>query len=230
MDCCHRLIISLPLNDQISKRMRSMNIIRHRRNIDKFLLWTCNMISIIFLCSFWSLSTVIAKALITTDYQALNLSLPTAPSELLFSPKQPVRSVNTSAGNRIDVQCNGTRFGYNPNLVDCQSAKSYIYPDLVQRTWKERYTPGLTEDGFPLPFRVMGGNMGVPKVLYAMDRLTLQTDKALCYFQPMLKDGHTVGQASVSQVRSAANTLILECAANPDSPQGGIATNIGLYS
>ncbi len=55
-----------------------------------------------------------------------------------------------------------------------------------------------------------------------------QTDKALCYFQPMLKAGHTVAHASVGQIRNAANALILECAANPDSPQGGIATNIGM--
>lgn len=58
--------------------------------------------------------------------------------------------------------------------------------------------------------------------------LTLLTDKALCYVQPMLKVGHTVARATFNQIRSAANSLVLECAANPESPQGGIATNIGM--
>lgn len=103
------------------------------------------------------MTLVAAKPLTTTDYQALNLTLPTAPSASLFSPNKPIVSVNTSSGNRLDVQCDGMRFGHNPNLVDCQSAKSYIYPDSEQRTWKERYTPGMIENDFPLPFRVMGG-------------------------------------------------------------------------
>ncbi len=44
----------------------------------------------------------------------------------------------------------------------------------------------------------------------------------------MLKVGHTVARATFNQIRSAANPLVLECAANPESPQGGIATNIGM--
>lgn len=58
----------------------------------------------------------------------------------------------------MSVQCDGARFGYSPNLRDCQSAMKYIHPDSEQRTWKERDTPGLTDDEFPLPYRVMGGN------------------------------------------------------------------------
>lgn len=61
-----------------------------------------------------------------------------------------------------------------------------------------------------------------------VNMLTLLTDRGLCYFQPMLKDGHKVAKATFSQIRSAANSLVLECAANPESPQGGIATNIGM--
>jgi len=112
---------------------------------------------------FWSIYAATAKPLTTKDYQALDLTLATTPSELLFSPTQPIISVNTSAGNRFTVQCNGSRFGYNPNLSDCQSAKGYIYPDSEQRTWKERHTPGQTELDFPLPFRGMGGIQSLPR-------------------------------------------------------------------
>lgn len=119
------------------------------------------MISMTLLWPLWSISPVAAKPLTTTDYQALDLTLPTAPSALLFTPDRPIRKVNTSMGNILNVQCDGARFGHNPNLVDCQSAKSYIYPDSEQRTWKERYTPGVIEGDFPLPFRGMGGEYTV---------------------------------------------------------------------
>lgn len=46
----------------------------------------------------------------------------------------------------------------------------------------------------------------------------------------MLTDGHTAARASLSQIRGAANILILQCAGNSESPQGGIATNIGIES
>ena len=123
------------------------------------------MILITFLWSLGSISLVAAKPLTTQDYQALDLTLPRVPSTLLFSADQPIRSVNTSTGDRLVIQCDGARFGYNANLRDCQSAQDYFYPDSEQRTWKERSTPGLTEDDFPLPFRVMGGTYRVSEGL-----------------------------------------------------------------
>lgn len=124
-----------------------------------------------FLWSLGSISVVAAKPLITTDYQALDLTLPRAPSTILFSADQPIRSVNTSTGNRLNIQCDGARFGYNLNFRDCQSAQDYFYPASEQRTWKERSTPGLTEDDFPLPLRVMGGtymvSAGLECITYA---------------------------------------------------------------
>lgn len=104
------------------------------------------------------MSLVVAKPLTRTDYQSLDLTRPSAPSAILLSPNKPIVSVNTSTGVSMSVQCDGARFGYSPNLRDCQSAMKYIHPDSEQRTWKERDTPGLTDDEFPLPYRVMGGN------------------------------------------------------------------------
>ena len=51
-------------------------------------------------------------------------------------------------------------------------------------------------------------------------------DKALCYFQPILQVGATVGTASFNEIRTAANALLSECAR--DHGQGGIATGIGM--
>ena len=51
-------------------------------------------------------------------------------------------------------------------------------------------------------------------------------DKALCYFQPILQVGATVGTASFNEIRTAANALLSQCAKNQG--QGGIATGIGM--
>lgn len=51
-------------------------------------------------------------------------------------------------------------------------------------------------------------------------------DKALCYFQPILQVGATVGTASFNEIRTAANALLTQCAKNQG--QGGIATGIGM--
>ena len=53
-------------------------------------------------------------------------------------------------------------------------------------------------------------------------------DRALCYFQPILQVGATVGTASFNEIRIAANALLSQCAS--DQRQGGIATRIGMSS
>ena len=51
-------------------------------------------------------------------------------------------------------------------------------------------------------------------------------DKALCYVQPILQVGATVGTASFNEIRIAANALLSQCATGQG--QGGIATDIGM--
>lgn len=54
----------------------------------------------------------------------------------------------------------------------------------------------------------------------------LLPDKAECFFQTINIGDNSTARASLNQVRSAANALLLRCAF--DSPsQGGIITNIG---
>ena len=50
--------------------------------------------------------------------------------------------------------------------------------------------------------------------------------KALCYIQPANIGGGPTAHASLNQIRTAANTIILTCVADADS-RGGIAINIG---
>ncbi|KAK0511294.1 hypothetical protein JMJ35_005867 [Cladonia borealis] len=104
-----------------------------------------------------------------------------------------------------DIRCHGTLYGFNPNVDDCMSAINY-----VQKSWQfvpfaERQ-PRPRQGVISLPIRLMG-------------------DKALCYFQPILQVGATVGTASFNEIRLAANALLSQCAKNQG--QGGIATGIG---
>ena len=52
--------------------------------------------------------------------------------------------------------------------------------------------------------------------------------KALCYIQPAIVGDGPTAHASLSQMRAAANRLLLSCVADADS-SGGIAINIGKY-
>lgn len=117
----------------------------------------CHMMFELRYWSLWIISTVTAKPASTTQHQTLNLTVPMISSELLFSTTVPITSIDTSDRNRLTVQCDGTKFGYNPDIVDCQSAKGHIPPDSAQRIWKERHQPGQTGEYVPLPFRGMGG-------------------------------------------------------------------------
>ncbi|KAF6236258.1 hypothetical protein HO173_005889 [Letharia columbiana] len=107
----------------------------------------------------------------------------------------------------LDIRCSGEHFGFNPNIIDCESAKEHVTPDSVQYTWGNRHT-GLEAIVFPLPFRIMG-------------------DRALCFFQATLvSDDARTALASLGQIRRAASALILQCAAGGES-RGGVARNIG---
>ena len=54
------------------------------------------------------------------------------------------------------IQCDGDRYGHNPDIRDCEIAHLNIEPDSKQYTFGERHT-GLPADVFPLPWISMGG-------------------------------------------------------------------------
>lgn len=129
-----------------------------------------------------------------------NLVTPTFPSNASAPP------LNASGENTFNIRCDGETYGYNPNILDCESAKEYIVPDITIFTFGERGT-GLPEVVIQLPYRLMG-------------------DRGLCYMQAVLVGDHITGKASLNMLRGAAGALVLQCAAGAVS-QGGIATGIG---
>lgn len=58
----------------------------------------------------------------------------------------------------FDIQCDGARYGDNPDIRDCEGARSIIPPDTEQRKFGERNT-GLGDDVSPLPYLFMGGEI-----------------------------------------------------------------------
>ena len=61
-----------------------------------------------------------------------------------------------AALGNFHVECDGATYGFNPNIVDCEDAKTYVVMDPKPRIFGERHT-GLPDDIVPLPYRVMGG-------------------------------------------------------------------------
>ena len=58
--------------------------------------------------------------------------------------------------NQLRVQCDGEKYGFNPVVTDCQSARSYYKRSSQLFTYGERHS-GHGINAFPLPYRLMGG-------------------------------------------------------------------------
>lgn len=111
-----------------------------------------------------------------------------------------------NASNGIRIQCDGEKYGFNPNVPDCQNARSFYTRSSKLYTYGERHS-GHDINVFPLPYRLMG-------------------DAALCYLEPVLIDSALgIGTASINHLSNAAFELILQCAVRQS--KGGIATGIG---
>lgn len=132
-----------------------------------------------------------------------NLVKPTILSQAAIPP------LNASEENAFNIRCDGETYGYNPNIIDCESAKEYVAPDSTMWVFSERHADLLAHI-VPLPYRIMG-------------------DRGLCYVQTVLIGDHTSAKATMNAIRQAAASLVLQCATSVVS-QGGIATSIGMKS
>ena len=157
------------------------------------------------------------------EYQTIQLSPANIPSNTL--------TTKVNASNELQIECDGEKYGFNPNVADCQNAKSYYKHSTVLFEFGERHS-GHSIDVFPLPFRLMGGTLfdftKVPPLSFVLKpiSLKLKPDQALCYFEPVLNDPSLgLGTASLNMFRDAAYALILQCAVRRS--MGGIATGIG---
>lgn len=72
------------------------------------------------------------------------------------SRDSPATSFNAS--NDLQIQCDGEKYGINPNVTDCQIARAYYKRSSQLFTYGERHS-GYSVDIFPLPFRLMGGKL-----------------------------------------------------------------------
>ena len=95
---------------------------------------------------------------LASPVQEVSAFLPAAPQLLPASNLSALMKLNASSpGNpALSIRCSGERFGFNPDLTDCGSARGFISPDIEQRVWGTRHT-GLGPETFPLPYRIMGG-------------------------------------------------------------------------
>lgn len=84
-----------------------------------------------------------------------------------LSPSNQILPANVSkdgntatfnASNDLQIQCDGEKYGFNPNVTDCQDARSYYKRSSKLFTYGERHS-GHPIDVFPLPFRLMGGKL-----------------------------------------------------------------------
>ena len=66
-----------------------------------------------------------------------------------------------NASNELKIECNGQKYGFNPNVPDCQNARTLYKRSAQLFTYGERHS-GHGPDVFPLPFRLMGGEYHRP--------------------------------------------------------------------
>ena len=178
------------------------------------------------------LTFTFASTLQSTGDQTIRLSPPNSLSLANISGDDAATPLNASS-NTIQVQCDGEKYGFNPNVEDCQNARSYYKRSSQLFTFGQRHS-GQARNVFPLPYRLMGGMLlrvlghlsFLLEPFFKRIRLRPSTDEALCYFEPILVDNSLgTGVASVNQFNNAAYELILQCAVRQS--KGGIATGIG---
>ena len=137
-------------------------------------------------------------------------------------------SVNVS--NALQIRCDGEKFGFNPDVTDCQDARSSYKRSSQLFTYGERHT-GHPPDVFPLPFRLYGGKPLILSIcslanILKTRSLKLEADTGQCYLEPVLIDSSRTGTSSINHLSDAAYALILECAVRQS--KGGVALGIGM--
>ena len=107
------------------------------------------------------ISTVFTNSLQRSGAQTIQL-FSTEPlllsnfSDLLPSSNQSAISLNSTPINEVNIRCDGAKYGFNPDILDCQNAIKYFHPGRDRIMFGER-GPSMAENVFPLPYRFMGG-------------------------------------------------------------------------
>ena len=92
----------------------------------------------------------------TLQTDIVDLRIPSQSSSALSSSNATSSQVNASTPNEYSVQCDGSQYGYNPDLVDCEDALSHQMTGRVLVEFRQR--DGAAAHGVvTLPYRLMGG-------------------------------------------------------------------------
>ena len=102
-----------------------------------------------------SLCTIVVRA---KPLQSPSASLSSSVVDAAFVSNISTGSsaLNTTAENAFNIKCDGNRYGFNPNIADCEGAVQTIAPEWEPFVWGQRHT-GLPVGTFTLPFAVFGG-------------------------------------------------------------------------
>ena len=101
-------------------------------------------------------SAAITKPLHLPVSQTISIVQPMDFPDSLSPSNPPIQSVNVSLKNGIEIECDATRFGVNPNLADCMTANMLTPSSDIDHIWVQRHSGG-PDIRYPLPFRIMGG-------------------------------------------------------------------------
>lgn len=108
------------------------------------------MVSTFFLILLYPLALTLASQPPNAEGQTIQLSPIGVPDDI------PITKVNAS--DEVQIQCDGDKYGFNPNVADCENARSIYKRSTVPFTFGERHS-GHGTGVFPLPFRFMGGTL-----------------------------------------------------------------------
>ena len=152
---------------------------------------------------------VLAKPLGSPGPRAVALHARTLSGDLypLSMSNDSATSSGLKGDENIHIECNGSSYGFDLDITDCELAKAFVPANSEEIVWAERHTTSFKRYQ-PLPYRSMG-------------------EKAICYVEASLMNGATSGVASNNQIRNAAAMIRHQCYSN-GRLQGGIATNIGI--
>lgn len=93
----------------------------------------------------------------TVQVAPIDPTLLTNYSDIISTSNQNTSTLNdTTRGNDYDFQCDGPKYGVNPDLADCEGALRSIQTGSKRIVFGER-GPDRPVNTLPLPYRWMGG-------------------------------------------------------------------------
>ena len=103
----------------------------------------------------FSFCVALSNPLQVADDKTLAISAPQKFTYSILNLNESTSILNGSSEN-ANIQCD-SRYGLNPTLSDCESAKNYFLPGSEPIIFGERHSQGLPETAIALPYLLFGG-------------------------------------------------------------------------